>query len=190
MHDPDIDRFEQDAAHPDERTIEALLPLVYDELRRIAAVRLSRERPDHTLQPTALVHEVYLKLAGQSNLGIRDRNHFLALASSVMRHVLVDHARTRGRDKRGGEYIRVLIDEIADSLVVPQEELLQVHEALTALARLDPHQAKIVELKYFTGFDIAEIAEILGVSASTVKREWATAKLWLKREISRNPAAP
>lgn len=163
-----------------------LLPLVYDELRRIAAHYLRAERPGHTLQPTALVHEVYLRLAEERLPRGTDRTHLVALAARVMRHVLVDHARARQAGKRGGDKVHVLLDDVVDVMGEENGDLVTLDAALDELARRDAQQARVVELRFFGGLDVSETAKALGVSPTTVKREWAVAKLWLKRQLERS----
>jgi len=160
-----------------------LVPLVYDELRRLAARCLRRERPDHTLQATALVHEAYVKLMGQRDVRWQNRAQFFALASQLMRRILVDYARARRRAKRGGGQEKVSLDEVL--LVSPDrtDELLAVNESLSRLEKFDPRQARIVELRYFSGLTAEEAGEVLGVSAKTVKREWNMAKAWLYGDL-------
>ena len=164
--------------------LDALVPLVHGELRRLAARYLGRERPDHTLQPTALVNEAYLRLAGQHDLDWESRAHFVAIAANVMRQVLVDHARARRAGKRAGELERVTLDEG----LVPSErgvDLVALDDALTDLAGFDPRLARVVELRFFGGLTTREAAAVLGVSTATVEREWATARGWLRRELLR-----
>lgn len=166
----------------DESALNELLPLVYAEMRRLANSFLSRERVGHTLQPTALVHEVYLRLADQGPVEWQNRAHFFGAASRLMREILIDHARSRNRKKRGGD-MRTFI-EIDGSVSVDagnQLDVLAVDEALKELERLDERQAKIVEMKFFAGMTIEEIAEVIGISPATVKREWTSAKLLLTR---------
>lgn len=161
---------------------EALMPLVYEELRRLARSHMQRERPDHTLQSTALVNEVYLRLAGQKTVEWRARAQFFAIAASMMRHILVDHARRRNYAKRGAGAVRVDADEVA--LVTDRnEEVAAVDEALERLAELDARQSRIVEMRYFAGMTIEEIAAVLEVSPATVKRDWTSAKAWLARDL-------
>jgi RNA polymerase sigma factor (TIGR02999 family) len=161
---------------PDAR--ERLLPIVYEELRRLAHHYMRGERQTHTLQTTALVNEMYLRLVGIDSLQWRDRAHFFAMAATLMRRVLVDHARQRGREKRGGGVNVTSLDEHA---VAAQAgvDVVALNEALDRLAEVDPQQAKVVELRFFAGLSIEETAEALGVSPATVKRDWATARLWL-----------
>jgi len=169
----------------DQAAVEAVLPLVYDELHRMARRYLARRQPGHTLQPTVLLHEAYLKLADQKGKVWSDRAHFFAVAARAMRHILVDHARTRQRDKRGGGGRRV---ELEEALVVSDErgaELIALNDALEALTRVDPRKSLVVELRFFGGLSEGEVAEALGVSEVTVKRDWRAAKLWLLRELSR-----
>jgi RNA polymerase sigma factor (TIGR02999 family) len=162
---------------------EKLMGLVYDDLRRLAAWQLQTERPEHTLQPTALVHEAYLKLAGQNPVDWQNKAHFFALAAQVMRHILVDYARTKQRDKRGGGQVGVALDE-AHKLSHPSEpSLVELDEALSRLAGWDARKSRIVELRYFGGLSIEETADVLGVSPTTVRREWTLAKAWLRREL-------
>lgn len=165
-----------------------LMPLVYAELRRRAAAYLNRERKDHTLQPTALVHEAYLRLMGQQRVVWQNRAHFYGVAAQTMRRILVDYARGRARTKRYGAAIRVTLDDRL-AAVQPQDcEMLLLDQALGELAALDPRQARIVELRYFGGLSEREIASVLDVSRSTVTREWLIAKGWLFRRISTGPA--
>jgi RNA polymerase sigma factor (TIGR02999 family) len=161
-----------------------LFEVVYDELKRIAAAQLRRERADHTLQPSALVHELYLRLIGPGEIGWDNRAHFFKTASGVMRNILVDHARAKRAAKRDGRLQRVDLEW--DTMAFAERDLervLAVDEALTRLAEWDARQAKVVELRYFSGFDVEETAEILGVSAKTVKRDWSMARAWLQTQL-------
>jgi RNA polymerase sigma factor (TIGR02999 family) len=168
----------------DPEALQALIPLVYQELRRIAQHHLKQERPDHTLQSTALVHEAYLRLMKQEPAEVANRGHFLAVASQLMRQILVDHARGHRAAKRGGGLKLELKDAIGAQN--PQNmDLVVLDDALNELAKLDPQQTRIVELRFFGGLSIEETAQIVGVSATTVKREWATARAWLRREVRR-----
>ena len=160
-----------------------LLALVYDELRRIARQYLRKERSDHTLQPTALVHEAYMKLIDISDVSWQDRAHFFAVASNVMRHILVDHARARATDKRGGEAQRIALEDAVKLSDAPDIDLLALDEAMKQLAEFDAQQSKIVELRFFGGLTIEETAHVLAISPATVKREWTMAKAWLFRRI-------
>ena len=165
--------------------LEQLMPLVYEDLRRLAAGYMHRETPGHSLQPTALVHEAYVRLIDQRRVHWRNRAHFFGVAASMMRRILVDHARARRADKRGGEVERVALvgDEVA---AVEQNglDVLALHESLERLAAFDPQQERIVELRYFGGLTIEEAAEVLGISQATVVREWTIAKAWLRADLS------
>jgi RNA polymerase sigma-70 factor, ECF subfamily len=166
-----------------------LLPLVYAELRRRAAMYLRRERHGHTLQPTALVHEAYLRLADQRHVQWQNRGHFFGVAAQAMRRILVDHARTRQRLKRGGDADRVTlhdVDAVADTRDV---ELIDLDRALTELQSQDPDQARIVEMRYFAGLTVEETAEALGISPATVKREWTMARAWLFARLRDRPGS-
>ena len=178
----------KDAGGSDRASAEELLPYVYDELRMLARRYLSRERPGHTLQPTALVHEAYIKLVDQSKMDWQGRTHFFAVGAKVMRHLLIDHARGKGRAKRGGDRQKVTL---ADGLTpfghreLDAEDLLALNQVLDRLAELDARQANVVELRFFGGLTVPEVALILGVSERTVEGDWAHARAWLKRELSR-----
>lgn len=165
--------------------VERILPHIYDELRRLAGSYLRRERSDHTLQPTALVHEAYIKLIDQKKVKWQNRAHFFGIAAQVMRRILMDHARKHNADKRGGDYEKLPIEE--EILVVSHEksaELIALDDALQALAELDEQKAKIVELRYFGGLSIEETAEVMGVSVPTINRQWRMAKAWLYSQVS------
>ena len=178
----------------DERALDALVPLLYEELRTQARRALRREGQGHTLQPTALVHEAWLRLAGQEHAHWESRTQFMAVAAQVMRRVLVDHARTRHAAKRGGGARQVTLGDAekdgaaqvagADGSSLDAVDVLALDDALTRLAAMDPKKAKLVELRYFVGLSIPEAAEAMGVSQATVGREWAVARMWLKRELS------
>jgi len=167
----------------DDAALAELTPLVYEELRRVAHHHLSGQRRDHTLQTTALVNEVYLRLADQTNPGWQNRAHFFAVAARAMRQILVSYARSQQSQKRGGGALKVDLDEAA--LVSPEEskEIVELHEALETLATLDSRKAQVVELKYFGGLNYEEIAEVLKISRVTVRRDWEFAKLWLYTEL-------
>jgi len=165
------------------RSLEGLLPQLYDELRQLAAGYLRRERADHTLQPTALVHEVYLRLLGDQPTDWKNRAHFLGISARIMRRILSDSAVAHGAQKRGGGATLVSLDEALDFSAECSLSLAGVDEALRSLETLDPRQGKIVELRFFGGLTIEEVAEVLQISPATVKREWATAKLWLQRKL-------
>lgn len=162
---------------------DVLLSLVYDELRKIARRYLRKERSDHTLQPTALVHEAYMKLIDLSDVSWQDRAHFFAVASSVMRNILVDHARARLAEKRGGEGQRIALEDVVSFSREPDVDLLALDEALNKLAKFDEQQSRLVELRFFGGLTIEETAHVLGISPATVKREWTVAKAWLFRQM-------
>jgi RNA polymerase sigma factor (TIGR02999 family) len=168
----------------DKESLQALLPLVYSELRRLAQHHLRGERSDHTLQSTALVHEAYLRLVKPDALGIESRGHFFALASQLMREILVDHARSRKAGKRDGG-TRLTLDEASELSKSKPVDLLALDDALNQLSQMSPRQSRIVELKFFGGLSIAETSEFLEVSHATVEREWAAARAWLYREINR-----
>jgi RNA polymerase sigma-70 factor (ECF subfamily) len=167
----------------DDRALSQLTPLVYDELRRIAHRHMGGQRPDHTLQTTALVNEAYLRLADQTNPRWQDRAHFFAVAARAMRQIVVDYARSQQSQKRGGGLLRIELDEAA--IVSPEQskEIVDLHEALERLATLDARKAQVVELKYFGGLNYDEMAEVLKISRITVRRDWEFAKLWLYTEL-------
>lgn len=173
--------LEWSAGNPD--AFHTLLPLVYDELRRRAGAQMRRERSGHTLQPTALVHEAYIKLVGQKGVSFRDRAHFFGLAARAMREVLVDHARRRGRARHGGRDVRVPIEAVTVSVEAPGVDLIALDLALSRLAALDSRQSRLVELRVFGGLTIEESAEVLGCSHATVSRDWKHAEAWLHREL-------
>ena len=168
----------------DQESLQSLLPLVYSELRRLAQHHLRGERQDHTLQSTALVHEAYLRLVRPGSMQLESRRHFFALASQIMREILVDHARSRHAAKRdGGD--RLTLDEAAELSKSKCVDLLALDDALNLLSEMSARQSRIVELRFFGGLSIEETAEFLGVSSATIEREWAAARAWLYREISR-----
>jgi RNA polymerase sigma factor (TIGR02999 family) len=169
---------------------DSLLPLVYMELRRRARSYLRRERPDHTLQPTALVHEAYLKLAGQDRAAWKNRAQFFGVAAQMMRRILVDHARERQSAKRPGSAVRVALDDQMGAAEQRDCDVLQLDEALTELAALDPRQGQIVEFRYFAGMSESEVADVLSVSRSTVTREWQMARAWLYRRLTGTRQGP
>ena len=175
----------QDWSQGKTEALDALMPIVYDELRRQASRYLRRERVGHTLQTTALIHEAYLKLIDQHDVNWQNRAHFFAIAAQAMRRILVDYAKTRNREKRGGIGEKVTLD---DGMVVSGEksvDLVALDECLSRLARFDERQARIVELRYFGGLTIEETAEALHVSPATVKSDWRSAKAWLYQEITK-----
>jgi RNA polymerase sigma factor (TIGR02999 family) len=167
----------------DEQSLEALIPLVYDELRRQARRYLRRERPDHTLQSTALVHEAYVRLVDQRQANWRNRSQFFGVAAQLMRRILVDHARSRLAAKRGAGAEKLPIVEEVAILEMQNVDLISLDACLTRLEQMDPQQSKIVELRFFSGLSIEDTANALGISTATVKRDWALAKAWLYREI-------
>lgn len=181
-----ITQLLKDWSEGNQAALDKLMPLVYDELRRQASRYLRKERQGHTLQTTALIHEAYLKLAGQNEIEWQNRNHFFAIASTAMRRILVDHARTRHREKRGGNAEDILLD---DALMIgsPQKnvDLIALDEALVRLERLDPRQAKVVELRFFSGLTNEETADVLGVSNATVRNDWTMAKAWLHGQLTK-----
>ena len=160
-----------------------LMPLVYDELRKLAHAYLQEERSDHTLQATGLVHEAYIRLVDWKNVSWQNRAHFFALAAQVMRHILVDHARAKSAEKRGGQLTKLSLDEAVSFAQQKEVDLIELDDALQELARLDPVQGRIVELRFFGGLTVEETAEALRVSADTVKYEWRLAKAWLHKTM-------
>jgi RNA polymerase sigma-70 factor (ECF subfamily) len=169
----------------DPAALDRLMPLVYEELRRLARSYMRRQRPDHTLQTTALVNEAYLRLIDSSRVSWQNRAHFFAVSAMVMRRVLVDLARARRSEKRGGEAIVVSIDEALDAVPDRAAEIVALDEALNTLAGLSPRQARVVELRYFGGLTEEEVAEVLQTSERTVRRDWTLARAWLKRELEK-----
>jgi len=165
----------------------AIFHLVYAELRRLAHHYLSRERPGHTLQATALVHEVYLRLIPQAEATWEDRVKFVGIAAHVMREILVEYARSRGRIKRGGEHERIPLDDAVACIDADIGRWEDLDRALDRLAQLDPRQSKVVELRYIGGLTVEEAAQVLGVSPKTVKRDWSIARAWLRRELGDDP---
>jgi RNA polymerase sigma-70 factor, ECF subfamily len=161
-----------------------LIPLVYQHLHRLAASYMRRERSDHTLQATALVNEAYLRLVSQEETDWQDRAHFFGVAARLMREILVEHARARQAGKRGGRVAKIPLDRTLDFSPSRSRELIQLDNALESLDRLDPQQARVVELRFFGGLTVEETAEVLGISPRTVKREWRVARLWLHHEMS------
>jgi len=189
IEDPDgaererVSKLLADWANRDPSAREQLVPIVYEELRRLAHHYMRGERPGHTLQTTALVNEAYLRLTGVDTLKWRDRVHFFAMTATLMRRVLVDYARQRGRAKRGAG---VTVTSLNENAVAPQTavDVVALDEALGRLAAVDPQQSRVVELRFFAGLSVEETADALGISPATVKRDWATAKLWLYNELS------
>ena len=174
-----------DWGNGDKAALDRVIPLVYQELRRVARREMRRERPGDTLQTTALINEAYLRLVDYARVRPRDRSHFFAIAAQAMRRILIERARSRRSAKRGSGAQKVSLDEAADVSNLRAADLVALDEALTNLAVIDPRKAKIVELKYFGGLTIEETAEVLDVSTPTVERDWHMAKIWLHREISK-----
>lgn len=170
------------ASRGDEQALGALMPLVYQELHRLARAYMRRERPGHTLQTTALVHEAYLRMVGQ-DAGWNNHAHFLGIAAKMMRRILVDHARGQHRAKRGGSAVRVTLDGPAIVARDPDAEIVALEDALTQLEKIDPQRARIVELRFFGGLSNEEVSSIIGISTATVQRQWASARAWLYHEL-------
>ncbi len=171
----------------DRAALDALVPVVYKELHRLAHCELRKERPDHTLQSTALVHEAYFRLVGQTLPQWESRTHFFAIAAQLMRQILVDYARRHRASKRGSGACMLTLD---DAVVLPQRkdvDVVAIDDALNALAEVDPRQSRIVELRFFAGLSLQEISEVMGIATATVQRDWTAARAWLHREISRRP---
>lgn len=169
----------------DRDAVDRLFPLVYDDLRAVATAYMQQERSDHTLQPTAVINEAFLRLIGLKSVSWKDRGHFIAVAARAMRRILVDHARGRARDKRGGDHERVPFNEHLRWSQDRGVDLLSLDEALGKLATIKPQHARIVELRFFGGLTIEESAKVLGISSSSVEREWRSAKAWLYRELTK-----
>jgi len=172
----------------DGAALDTLVPLVEAELRRLARRYMARERRDHTLQTTALVHEAFIRLAGAQHLDWHDRAHFIGIAARLMRRVLVDHARERAVQKRGGGAFKVSLDEGMAVSPAPNLDLLALDRALEALAVVDPRKCQVIDMRFFGGLTVEETADVLGVSPDTVRRDWRLAKLWLLREINEGPS--
>jgi RNA polymerase sigma factor (TIGR02999 family) len=167
----------------DKAALDEMTPVMYDELRRLARHFLAAERPEHTLQPTALVHEAYLRLVGQRSVDWRNRAHFLGIAATIMRRILLKHAEARNAAKRQGHAAALSLEDALGVFTNPQVDMLSLNRSLDELAKLDPRQGRVVELRYFGGLSIEETAEVLGISPATVKREWSTARLWLMQAM-------
>jgi RNA polymerase sigma factor (TIGR02999 family) len=174
----------------DDEAMDRLFPIVYQELRQAAGGVLRSERPDHTLQPTALVHEAYLKLVGSGGIPARDRSHFLSIAARAMRQILVDHARRRGARKRGKGEAPVLLDFAIADAAMPVDELVALDDALEQLSAQNPRLRSVVELRFFGGLNEDQIAETLGVTTRTVQRDWVRARAWLYREVYGDTGGP
>lgn len=180
----EVTQILQEWSSGDRQAPARLMPFVYDELRRQARNYLAKEREAHTLQPTALVHEAYLRLVDQTRISWQNRAHFYGVASSMMRRVLIDHARAHTREKRGGAAVRLSIEDVQIPLEQRAADLVALDEALDELAKFDERKCRIIEMRFFGGLSDEEIAEVLGVSTRTVLRDWKTARLWLYRELS------
>ena len=184
----DVTRILSRIEHGDPAAAECLLPLVYDELRKLAAVKLAHEKPGQTLQATALVHEAYLRLIGPANeLGWDSRGHFFAAAAEAMRRILIERARRQGRRKRGGDLHRIDLDDVASSWADSQSALLDLDEALTKLTAIHPDKAELVKLRYFAGLTLDQAALAMNISPATADRHWAYARAWLYRELEAAP---
>jgi RNA polymerase sigma factor (TIGR02999 family) len=179
----DVTRLLADAQNGDRAALDSLLPLIYDELRRVAARQLQLERPDHTLQPTALVHEAYLRLLEQRSVDWLNRAHFFSIAAEMMRRILVNHAVKRNALKRGDGATRISLDDAAGLAAEREFDVVALDDVLSELAGVDQQAARIVELRFFGGLTIEETAAVMEISDSTVKREWRTAKAWLKTRL-------
>jgi RNA polymerase sigma factor (TIGR02999 family) len=188
VSEADVTALLSEMAEGNDSAAERLVPIVYEELKQLARRYMRRERNDHTLQTTALVHEAYVKLVGQESVKWQGRSHFFAVAAQIMRRILCDHARRNLRIKRGGSRQILPLDEALAFTPEHSDELLRLNEALDRLAILDPRQSQIVELRFFAGFTVEETAEFLGISPKTVKRDWAVAKAWLHAEVSGSDA--
>jgi RNA polymerase sigma factor (TIGR02999 family) len=182
---PDVTALLQEWRAGNQAALEQLVPIIYEELRRVARGRLRLERPDHTLQPTALVHEAYLRLIEQRNVRWQNRAHFFAISAQLMRRILVDKARARHNRKRGGEVRQVVLNEALVASKERGEELVALDDALQSLAAIDPRKSQVVELRFFGGLSVEETAEVLKMSPDTVTRDWKMAKVWLMRELSK-----
>jgi RNA polymerase sigma factor (TIGR02999 family) len=178
-----------DYANGDKAALDRLLPLVYAELRRIAQKHLRDERPGHTLQPTALVHEMYARLAGQEPPDLRDRIHFLSVAAGVMRQILIDHARTKYAQKRGGRQEKFSLDEAQHACMEKPAIMIRIDDALNELARQDPHKARLVEMRFFGGLTAEESAAVLELPVNAVRRDLRVAQAWLQRELNQGSNA-
>lgn len=179
----DVTRLLRAWSDGDETALERLVPLIEDELRRLARAYMARERKGHTLQATALVNEVFLRFPAAGRLRWQDRAHFIAVAARLMRRVLIDHARVRGSRKRGGGAQRITLDENVLTAREPSIDVVAVDRALDAFAKVDPRKSQVVELRFFGGLSLEEIADVLHVSVETVKRDWRLARLWLSRAL-------
>lgn len=187
--DPDVAQLLEEIASGKHEAAETLMPLVYDRLRYLAQKLLGHESPGHTLQPTALVNEAFIRMVGQKQVDWQGKTHFFAIGAKMMRRILVDHARRKLSKKRGGGMHRI---ELADDLCVSNrnnEDILAIEQALEKLSKLDPRQAQIVELRFYGGLTVEEVAEVLGVSKRTVESDWTMLRAWLRRELSSETVA-
>ena len=185
---PDVTQLLVNWSQGDQGALEQLMPLVYGELRRLASSYLRRERSNHTLQSTALVHEAFMRLVKQQDVQWRNRAHFYAIAAQMIRRILVDYARSQHADKRGAGAVKLELDEAMAVPHQPEIDLLGLNDALDQLAELDPRQSRVVELRFFAGLSIEETAEVMHLSPASIKREWNTARAWLFRQMTRQPA--
>jgi RNA polymerase sigma-70 factor (ECF subfamily) len=188
MNTPETENITQlliEVTNRNSAAVDVLLPLIYDELRKLAGNYLRRERSDHTLEPTALVHEAYLRMVDQTQVNWQNRAHFFGVAAQMMRRILIDHARAHNAEKRGQDFQKLSLDENIDKSVERSSELIALDDALRSLAELDEQKGRIVELRFFGGLSIDETAEVLGVSAPTVKRQWRMAKAWLYGQVQK-----
>jgi RNA polymerase sigma-70 factor (ECF subfamily) len=182
----EVTRLLAELNHGNEQALSELMPLIYAELKRLAGYYLRQERPNHTLQATALVHEAYVRLVGQRQQQWQNKSQFVRVAASIMRRILVDYSRNHDAEKRGGKGGKVLLDETRIVLKGRTADIVAVDEVLNRLAEIDPQQAHVVELRFFAGLSIEEAAGALGISPATVKRDWNVAKTWLAREMKSN----
>lgn len=185
LHSAEISQLLTDASKGDKNALDSLMPFVYGELRRLARYYMHQERADHTLQTTALVNEAYIRLIGQQEPGWQSRAHFFAIAARVMRQVLIDHARSRIREKRGGRAMKLSLEHAATLSDERAAEYVALDDALKGLEAIDPRKSRVVELRFFGGLSEEESAEVLGVSSRTVRRDWNLAQAWLYREMNR-----
>jgi RNA polymerase sigma factor (TIGR02999 family) len=188
MAEADVTNLLIDWNQGDQSALDRLIPVVYDELHRLAARCISREGPGHTLQSTAVVHEAYLKLVDQQRVHWQNRTQFFAVAAQLIRRILVDHARTAKAYKRGGAARKISLDENIGVMDSRDLDLVALDDAMAALAQFDPQQSRVIELRFFAGLTIEETAEALGISPATVKRDWVTARAWLFNELNRAKA--
>jgi RNA polymerase sigma factor (TIGR02999 family) len=179
----DLTRLLADWRNGDKTALDQMTPILYEELRRLARYFLASERSNHTLQATALVHEAYLRLIDQRSVDWRNRAHFLAVAANMMRRILINHAEARNAAKRNGGAEALALEDALGVFTDPRIDMLELNRSLERLTSLDPQQGRVVELRYFGGLSIDETAEVLGISAATVKREWSTAKVWLLHQM-------